>query len=99
MKNVWEEYYSSFLELPEKLKSPDPIVVDSLSVFKRSNVGRVLDLGCGAGRHCVFLAKEGFDVVGVDFFQILFKDGAKMGYERGAWKHRLGLRIYDPSAI
>jgi len=26
----------------------------------------VLDLGCGAGRHCIYMAKNNFDVVGVD---------------------------------
>ena len=28
--------------------------------------GRVLDIGCGAGRHCLYLQKNGFKVVGID---------------------------------
>ncbi len=28
--------------------------------------GRVLDIGCGAGRHSLYLQKKGFDVVGID---------------------------------
>ncbi len=28
--------------------------------------GRVLDIGCGPGRHAIFLEKEGYDVVGLD---------------------------------
>lgn len=31
---------------------------------------RVLDLGCGSGVHCVFLAKEGFQVTGTDLSEI-----------------------------
>ena len=29
-------------------------------------VGRVLDIGCGAGRHCLYLQKQGHDVLGTD---------------------------------
>ena len=28
--------------------------------------GRVLDIGCGAGRHCLYLQQQGFDVVGIE---------------------------------
>ncbi|MEK7187612.1 MAG: methyltransferase domain-containing protein [Patescibacteria group bacterium] len=28
--------------------------------------GKVLDVGCGAGRHSIYLQKKGFDVIGID---------------------------------
>ena len=34
---------------------------------RANNRYSMLDLGCGAGRHSVFLAKEGFDVTACDF--------------------------------
>ena len=33
----------------------------------RLQPGRAIDLGCGIGDNCIFLAKHGFDAVGVDF--------------------------------
>jgi len=53
-------------QLPRRLKTPVPLVVDELPAFRRHHVKNVLDLGCGAGRNCLFLAKEGFDLVGLD---------------------------------
>jgi ubiquinone/menaquinone biosynthesis C-methylase UbiE len=34
--------------------------------FERFSVKKVLDLGCGTGRHLVNLAEKNFDVVGID---------------------------------
>jgi ubiquinone/menaquinone biosynthesis C-methylase UbiE len=53
-------------QLPKRLKTPVPLLVDEVPTFKRHQVKNVLDLGCGAGRNCLFLAKEGFDVVSLD---------------------------------
>jgi SAM-dependent methyltransferase len=33
---------------------------------KRPDVRRILDLGCGIGRHVVMLAQEGYDTAGID---------------------------------
>ncbi|MGY5875260.1 MAG: class I SAM-dependent methyltransferase [Candidatus Thorarchaeota archaeon] len=35
-------------------------------VFQDNNVKRILDLGCGTGRHLVYLSKLGFDMYGLD---------------------------------
>jgi ubiquinone/menaquinone biosynthesis C-methylase UbiE len=63
----WERYYSTLKRMPRRLRKTAQFVVDALPDFKTHKVERVLDLGCGAGRHCVLLANSGFEVVGVDF--------------------------------
>ena len=35
-------------------------------LFKENSVEKILDLGCGSGRHVVYLARHGFDVYGFD---------------------------------
>lgn len=35
--------------------------------------GRVLDIGCGAGRHSLYLQKKGFDVTGIDVSPLAIK--------------------------
>ncbi len=46
---------------------------------------RVLDLGCGAGRHTLWLAEHGYDVVGIDRSETLIAE-AKLAAQR----HGLG---------
>lgn len=45
-----------------------------IRTLKKEKVNKVLDLGCGSGRHVVMLAKSGFDVYGMD----LSKEGLKL---------------------
>lgn len=35
--------------------------------------GRVLDIGCGAGRHSLYLQRRGFDVIGIDTSPLAIK--------------------------
>ena len=39
-----------------------PIECEAISLAK----GRILDIGCGAGRHSLYLQSKGFDVTGID---------------------------------
>lgn len=60
---VWNTIFARegavFMEPHEDL----PGLVETL---KRRDASTVLDLGCGSGRHVVYLARQGFDVYGLD---------------------------------
>ncbi len=58
-KILREEWYSQ--------EEPDGIVINFAKLLKKKKRKmRVLDLGCGAGRHQVFMAKQGFEAHGTD---------------------------------
>jgi ubiquinone/menaquinone biosynthesis C-methylase UbiE len=52
---------------------PLPVIVDFTNDLKREGAKRVLDLGCGAGRHSILLADEGFQVVALDISETALK--------------------------
>ena len=62
----WGEQWSKENTIKKWLK-PSRILVDLVKERKGEVFNRALDIGCGAGRHVVFLAKEGIQVVGTDF--------------------------------
>ena len=41
-------------------------VEDFVSTIKQCNAKEVLDLGCGTGRHSIYLAEQGFTVKSTD---------------------------------
>lgn len=50
-----------------------PVVADFAEGLKREGAERVLDLGCGAGRHSILLGKIGFQVVALDVSETALK--------------------------
>lgn len=61
----WERVWQSD-EGRAEWATPDPWVVARFAVLRKLHVRRVLDLGCGVGRHAIFLASEKFVVQGTD---------------------------------
>jgi ubiquinone/menaquinone biosynthesis C-methylase UbiE len=53
--------------------SPDEIVVNFVSILKERRARRILDLGCGAGRHVIYLAERGFNSYGADISELGLK--------------------------
>jgi tellurite methyltransferase len=66
---------------------PSPFLAENIQLIKLLAPGRrALDLACGEGRNSIFLAREGFDVTGLDI--------SKAGLEKAVkWRERENLRI------
>lgn len=65
-QEFWNDFYKNqSKQVPFFVNKPDENLV-SYIVDKRIRTGEALDLGCGAGRNAIYLAKQGFSVVGVD---------------------------------
>jgi tellurite methyltransferase len=62
----WDEIWSRWSGVWEG-RPPEQAVVELAARLKSEGRRRVHDLGCGPGRHLLFLAAEGFDASGSDF--------------------------------
>lgn len=82
MKDQWDKIF----KLKGKvLIKPQPDLPKITKLFKKQGVKKILDLGCGSGRHLVYLSKKAFTVYGIDI--------AKHGLEIARkWLKKEGLR-------
>jgi 2-polyprenyl-3-methyl-5-hydroxy-6-metoxy-1,4-benzoquinol methylase len=62
---AWDKAWSTAEGRAEWLM-PDPFVVEMVERLRTAEVRRILDLGFGVGRHAILLAKEDFEVEGID---------------------------------
>jgi len=59
----WERIYRQLGDLQFRVL---PKVKRASRIFKENNYEKILDLGCGTGKHSIFLAKKGFSVYATD---------------------------------
>ncbi len=70
--NDWNKVY----KIKGKLQyTKDPLVEEAISLFKKNNAKKILDLGCGTGRHLEIFTKNGFRSVGVDIAEVAVNIG------------------------
>ncbi len=60
------EWNDIFSEKGKVFLNPHPDMERISVLFKKKKIQRILDLGCGTGRHILFFAKKGLDVYGLD---------------------------------
>jgi ubiquinone/menaquinone biosynthesis C-methylase UbiE len=65
--DIWDKkFYGGTEHLKDVFRAPHEDFGDFVNLLKKRNAKRVLDLGCGTGRHTIALVKEGFEVYGID---------------------------------
>ena len=81
IRQMQETFYKkakSPKDLPWHRDNPDGFIFEAVKA--RAKPGRALDLGCGSGVFSVWLAKQGYDVTGLDFV----RRAIEMSKERAA---------------
>ncbi len=72
-----EEYHdwiAQHFDLATDWKSRIPAEIPSITaLFKKKEVKKVLDIGCGTGEHAIDLARNGFTVVGLEHSRVMFR--------------------------
>jgi tellurite methyltransferase len=62
----WDKYWRDDAYVARNWLEPDPDIVRLSPMMKDQKVVTVLDLGCGVGRHLVYLSRQGFEMHGLD---------------------------------
>ena len=60
------DWNAIFTKAGKVFETPHPDIERIAKVFLKKKFNRILDLGCGSGRHLVYLSKIGFEVYGLD---------------------------------
>lgn len=83
MGKLWNKIYK---EQGKVFIKPQEDVPRVAKLLNQKGMKKVLDLGCGSGRHLIYLAKEDFNVYGID----IARSGIKIAK---SWLKEEGLKV------
>lgn len=92
-RNEWEEFFNGHAPVymdNSFTKNTVPEVDFILEELRLPPGSRILDIGCGTGRHAVELAKRGYQVTGVDISSGMLAEAKKAARKAGVnveWVH------------
>jgi SAM-dependent methyltransferase len=81
MHRSWNDDYASDEPLPWDTGTPDPLLVEAIE-SRLIAPGRTLEVGCGTGTNAVFLAQQGFDVLGIDIAAVAIEKARARAHGR-----------------
>jgi len=97
--NEWEEFFDQhaprYMEniFTKNTAAEVEFIVSELAIPEK---GRILDMGCGTGRHAVELARKGFRLTGVDLSAGMLKEAQQAALQAGVsieWIHEDATRF------
>ncbi len=94
-QHFWNNFYDdTFRKIPFFVNKPDENLVH---YFEKEMIfpSKVLELGCGAGRNAIYLAKKGCSVVGVDLSENALEWAKKRISEEGVNVELVCANIFD----
>jgi SAM-dependent methyltransferase len=86
MKSAWRDWHT------RKEGVVEPEVEKLEELLRESNTGRILDVGCGAGRHTFYFAGKGFEVYGFDEDEDAIENSKRILRKEGL---KADLRVWD----
>jgi len=99
---LWEKFYDCMFN-QESFKLAESQSQSLLSLIKQP-INSILDVGCGPGRHCLALAKLGYNVTGIDSSKFLLNKALKISKKLNLNCHfeladMLGYQIKKPQDL
>lgn len=101
---VWQQFFDQ--HAPHYMQNPFTAntraeVEFLLELLDLPRGSRILDMGCGTGRHAILMAQRGYRVTGVDLSDGMLAEARKAASEAGVeveWVHEDATR-YEPDAL